>query len=714
MVVMMKKSFPFPAGTIWGLVLTPVAVALVTLLGISLSRPVGSLSHIFLYLLVIMVAAVWWNVKMAFYAAILSVLAIIYFFVPPRGTFIPNIEDYSYTSEFLGLVFFLVLSFFIVYLISALRRERDRAKKLAILEREAKIAVVKASEKLERQRQRTLYLQHSRQLLADTIEPLQIIPVVLNELVDAIGGYIVLTLEGDSAGPDRSTAPAFENTKIVAGNEPTLIKVKGNLVKPSPDRNIPLRSGGQLLGHLTYFYDTAGRDLLLEDGETTASTLTALAGYIAVSLENSKLYQALEFQNNEIAQLLRGSLRADTALNKRVEQLSIFYRLSAAVISGIDRNTLMGLGLSEIGRIMNFSVGAVMLLDARDQTLELVAKRGDLALKEGSRLPLTDAIATEVVRERRPYVYKGPDAKNKPILATQPTILANKSHSVESYIYLPIASESETFGLLAVGSDSPNRYKVEDRDFLAGLTRLLTMAIVSHRYYEERERAASEEERNRIARELHDGLAQSINYIGLKTQLIRELYQAGESKQVQEEIERIMRVAELARMDVREALYGLRHTTHDRTIQEALVDLAHNAAELSGIPVALETANVQNWPDLSLAEQIQLLRITQEALSNIQKHSQASQARLSVDFQAEPGVFKMLISDNGQGFQPEKVTSKGSNQLGLGIMRERAAKIGAKIQISSSPGLGTTIEVVYKPNSANTVKENLAPASSQG
>lgn len=705
---MMKKSFPFPAGPIWGLVLIPVAVTLVTLLGISLRRPEGSISHIFLYLLVIMVAAVWWNMKMAFYAAILSVLAIIYFFVPPRGTLLPNIEDYSYTSEFLGLVFFLVLSFFIIYLISALRRERDRAQKLAILEREAKIAVVKTSEKLERQRQRTLYLQRSRQLLADTIEPLQIIPKALNELVESIGGHVVLTFETDPASPEKLAELPVEKKVIVAGNEPTLTKINGKLVPASADLDIPLRSGGQLLGHLTYYYDTAGRDLLREDGETTASTLTALAGYIAISLENSKLYQALEFQNNEIAQLLRGSLRADTALNKRVEQLSIFYRLSAAVISGIDRRALMGLVLSEITRVMNYSAGTVMILDARCQTLELVAKRGELSLKEGSRIPLSDAIAVQVVRERRPFIYKGLQDHTK---ANQPGLLALKNREVNSYIYLPIASESETFGLLALGSDLPNLYKEEDQDFLAGLTRLLTMALASHRYYEERERAASEEERNRIARELHDGLAQSINYIGLKTQLVQELYQAGEHEQVQEEIERIARVAELARMDVREALYGLRHTDRDRTIHEALVDLAYNASELSGIKVSLEAGEPQDWPDLSLGEQIQLLRIAQEALSNIQKHSQATQASLSVDFQSDQGVFKMVITDNGRGFQPQMVTSKGSKHLGLGIMKERAAKIGARIEIASTPGQGTTVEVIYKPNSAYARRENVAPVS---
>ncbi len=135
----MKKSFPVPTGRIWGLILTPVAIGLVTLLGVSLSRPVGSLSHIFLYLLVIMAAAVWWDVKIALYAAFLSALVIIYFFVPPRGSFFTRVEDYSYTSEMLGLVFFLILSFFITYLISALRRERDHAQKLAKLEEKQKM-----------------------------------------------------------------------------------------------------------------------------------------------------------------------------------------------------------------------------------------------------------------------------------------------------------------------------------------------------------------------------------------------------------------------------------------------------------------------------------------------------------------------------------------------------------------------------------------------
>src|SRR5690348_2268521 len=103
----MPKSIAIPQDKRWGLIIIPVAVGLITAVGVSLGRPVGSLSHIYLYLLVVMIAAFWWGLGLALYAFILSTVAVIYFFVPPRGTLILNLDKYSYTTEFLGLGVFL-------------------------------------------------------------------------------------------------------------------------------------------------------------------------------------------------------------------------------------------------------------------------------------------------------------------------------------------------------------------------------------------------------------------------------------------------------------------------------------------------------------------------------------------------------------------------------------------------------------------------------
>ncbi len=225
-----------------------------------------------------------------------------------------------------------------------------------------------------------------------------------------------------------------------------------------------------------------------------------------------------------------------------------------------------------------------------------------------------------------------------------------------------------------------------------------------NQYYQERERATGIEERNSLARDLHDGLAQSINYIGLKTQLVRKLYQAGQTEQVLQEIERITRAAELARTDVREVLYGLRHTERDRPLALALTDLVHSLSDLSGIKTSLTTSPVEEWPPISITTQLQLLRIVQEALANIQKHSQAQQAQVEALYWPDRRLIRLSIKDTGVGFEPEQ-TGESSQHFGLTIMRERAERLGAVLQISSQPGVGTEIVVEYQlpvPTSAAT------------
>ncbi len=201
------------------------------------------------------------------------------------------------------------------------------------------------------------------------------------------------------------------------------------------------------------------------------------------------------------------------------------------------------------------------------------------------------------------------------------------------------------------------------------------------------------EERDRIARDLHDGLAQSINYIGLKAQLIEELCLAGENQQILVEIGQVAKVAELARTDMREALYGLRHATQDRSLLLALTDLVRSVADLSGIKISLKTSDRTEWPALPAVTHVQLLRIVQEALSNVRKHSHAQQAEVDATYFPASHSIHIRIKDDGIGFLPEQVRSGGSQQLGLSIMRERAARLSAELQITSQPADGTMVLV---------------------
>ncbi len=98
------------------------------------------------------------------------------------------------------------------------------------------------------------------------------------------------------------------------------------------------------------------------------------------------------------------------------------------------------------------------------------------------------------------------------------------------------------------------------------------------------------------------------------------------------------------------------------------------------------------------------MRIVQESLSNVQKHSQARQAQVEACYYPQDKLIRLSVRDNGIGFQPGQVTSSGGQHLGLGIMRERAARIGATLQLKSQPGQGTELVVEYRMEESQAEK----------
>ena len=694
-----------------GVLIVSVAVGLVSALGVSLGRPVGSLSHIYLYLLVVIGAAMWWGLGMALYATILTIVAVFYLFIPPRRTFTIDFDLYSYTSEALGLIIFLILALFMVYLINALQQERDRAQAAAQREREAREALLLANEEVARQQRLANFLQRARQLLADTIEPEAVVTPVLQELIGIFGGKAIMALENNpvSSEPEPAkTQNAPYSSKLWKVGFSTSSDLETLEVETLLDDHyqvVPLRANGQKLGWLAYAFenhatleidpekpDIDNMEQTGEEIELVTSTLRTLSEYIAISLENAQLYQTVEFQNNEIAQLLRTGLRTDITLNKRAEQLSIFYRLLAVAMSGLEEQNLMALALGETARVLNCPLGAVLLIDQSKTRLKLVARRGSLDLEVGKTVALDEGLPGSVLASGKPFLSNQFSSETN--LATP--IMGGDQEPVRSCLFVPIKTDTEKIGLIVIGSPEPGQYRPEDIDFLSGLANLLAMALFSFQFYRERERVASIEERNRIARDLHDGLAQSINYIGLKTQLVKELYQAGETEQVQVEIERIGWAAEQARADVREVLYGLRHTESDRSLLLALADLVRRTADLSGLKINMIASPAEKWPPLSLTTQIQLLRIVQEALSNVQKHSQANQAEVEAIYDSDSQLICLSVCDNGVGFTPEEVRPNMRHGMGLNIMRERASRLGATLEISSKVGNNTKVKIEYR------------------
>ncbi len=199
---------------------------------------------------------------------------------------------------------------------------------------------------------------------------------------------------------------------------------------------------------------------------------------------------------------------------------------------------------------------------------------------------------------------------------------------------------------------------------------------------------AAEAERTRLARDLHDAVSQTLFSASIIADVLPRIW----DRNREDGMKRLVEVRQLTRgalAEMRTLLFELRPVALENAeINELLKHLADSITGRARIPVALEIQGTCKFP---VEVKIALYRITQEALNNIAKHSGASQANVKLACQDSGAVLE--VADNGRGFAPE-TARPGS--LGLGIMHERAAKIGASLDINSSPNNGTRITVIWK------------------
>jgi signal transduction histidine kinase len=201
------------------------------------------------------------------------------------------------------------------------------------------------------------------------------------------------------------------------------------------------------------------------------------------------------------------------------------------------------------------------------------------------------------------------------------------------------------------------------------------------------------EERERIAREMHDGLAQLLGYVNTKAMAVRLALKNGNSALAQQNLEQLEEASRQLFTDVRENILGLKTTSAaDLDLQTIVRDYSEQFYRMSGIKVdVIMDERIKNL-NLPAEAEMQLIRIMQEALANIRKHSESEEAWINMS--VVNGSLQVTIGDQGIGFDPERVPSGRGPHFGLASMRERAQSIGAEINIDSEPGEGTRVEVI--------------------
>ena len=224
-----------------------------------------------------------------------------------------------------------------------------------------------------------------------------------------------------------------------------------------------------------------------------------------------------------------------------------------------------------------------------------------------------------------------------------------------------------------------------ERSLLEALSRHLASGMENLRLNALEKEAAVSQERHLLARELHDSIAQSLAFLKIQVQLMRDAVKTRETTEVAKILEEIDLGVRESYSDVRELLMHFRTRTNTEDIEPALATTLQKFEHQSGIKASLNMLG-QGLP-LSPDLQIQVLHIIQEALSNVRKHARASQVWL--DVQQQP-AWRFEVRDDGIGFDHDN-DQLDETHVGLRIMSERAQRIGAELEVVSTPGHGSSI-----------------------
>jgi signal transduction histidine kinase len=246
-------------------------------------------------------------------------------------------------------------------------------------------------------------------------------------------------------------------------------------------------------------------------------------------------------------------------------------------------------------------------------------------------------------------------------------------------------------GALCVGRKEPQAFQPEERELLEGLAGQAAIAIENARLYEEVGSLATLQERERIAREMHDGLAQALGFLRFRLKALEDRIEGGGQPPGTAELAEMKSVAGKAFEEVRQSIFGLRTmVSRSLGLVPTLAEYLHEFSAQHGIQVDLQLQE-DRIPRFSSAEETQLVRIIQEGLTNIWKHATATRA--VIRFGVRNGNWEVTIHDNGRGFEPERIRRGGSSRFGLETMRERAEGLGGGLMIESRPGAGTTVTI---------------------
>jgi signal transduction histidine kinase len=411
----------------------------------------------------------------------------------------------------------------------------------------------------------------------------------------------------------------------------------------------------------------------------SAGDLSARTGLSYEKGELSELARAFDemAESLELAHQMLEQRVAD-----RTRELSALYDVTAVASASLDLETVLESSLDRVLMVMGSEVGAIHLLDETKGVLRLAVWRGvppDLVAKIES-VSVDSGLAGWVIKHGEPLVVPNIATGLRPLLALP-------ASSSQAYVGAPIRTKGRVLGVLSVVGETGRQFKAEEVTLLASIADEVGVAVENARLYQQAEQLAVMRERERLARELHDSITQSLYSLTLLAEAGQRLAKAGDLERAEGYLTRLGEIAQQALKEMRLLVYQLRPLALQR---EGLVGALQQRLDAVEGRVGVEARLLtEGLVELPAPVEEGLYRIAQEALNNALKHAAATS--VTVYICAEGERVELEVADDGLGFDPDTVGDRGG--MGLTSIRERAEKLGGSLTVLSAPGEGTRVKV---------------------
>lgn len=411
---------------------------------------------------------------------------------------------------------------------------------------------------------------------------------------------------------------------------------------------------------------------------------------VRVPVETRDEFGALALGFNQMADHLEGLY---TTLEQRVEvkthsleeknqELGLLYEITAFLN---EPATVEELCRRFIRRLMvQFAAqgGAVRLVDAESQKIHLVVTEGlsEVFVQKESCINMGECLCGGAASTQTPTCFD----------LMQPTdmkLMYNcRDEGYRSVSVFTIRVKQRLIGIFNLYFQQARSFTPMEVQLLETVGQHLGAAIEGQRLVSREKEMAISEERNLLAQELHDSIAQGLAFLNIQVQMLEESLRMGNESEVMEGLSHIREGVQESYDDVRELLVHFRTRVHQSDLEGAIRGTLEKFEGQTGIKAVLNISGTGTPLDTSY--ETQALHIVQEALSNIRKHAGASAVTVEI---TRNGEFVISVRDNGRGFNPE--LQPGDSHVGISIMKERAHRIGGRLEIHSTPGAGSEIRL---------------------